>query len=199
MWYVRRRNVHYKADVVATSVLVLRDEVTTERAINERLSDTDLTGRFRYIKRRGTTAAEAEAMSMLSAPSFVSGSDTLIKAAVSELAGLDTVTRESVMKTAERFADPEFGEGIARLERENPEFKESDVVDSLGGSGKVPELDRLARTLPEPELKALSTEIVEAAKSGDKPQTDKVAKIITERELEVGSAGGLTGTTTPVT
>ena len=50
-----------------------------------------------------------------------------------------------------------------RLERVNPAFEADErVIESIAGSGSLPELDLLARELPEPELAVFSARIVAA-------------------------------------
>jgi hypothetical protein len=73
-----------------------------------------------------------------------------------------------VLQVSERFADPQLGEGILRLEQANPELRQdAAVVNVLGNTGLVPELDKLARTLPQEALTTLSHELADAARAND--------------------------------
>jgi hypothetical protein len=66
---------------------------------------------------------------------------------------------------ATRFGDPKLGEGILRLEATNQALKDNAVATTVASSGAVPELDLIARTLPETELQTFSNQLAEVAQT----------------------------------
>ena len=184
-WYTRRRNIQYRADIVALPEPVIRDETESEEKVAVRMKDTKMVTRFNDLNNLGTTAARAEIMSLLSTRTFLRGPQLAVKAAVKELEGSQStagkINRLSVLKVSERFSESKFGEGIARLEEIDTAFKENTVVNTLSDSGKVPELDRLVRVLPATKLKVFSKELSSIAKSTDGDPPKKVAKLVDER------------------
>jgi len=179
LWYIRRRNINYKEDVVAAPLIITREERAIEENVSNMLRTLDLTSAVGNIKRRGTVAAESELMNLLSSPVLLNGSKTAVKAAVEEVSKLETVDRASVVKVVEKFTQPDFGDGISRLEKLDPTIASNpQVVDSIATSGKIADLDKLAKSLTPTELAAFSKELSSVATSGTKAQPKKVATLI---------------------
>jgi hypothetical protein len=128
------------------------------------------------MKKRATSAADAEMVALVSSPKF-EGSRTLLLAGLNELESQDKLDRAAVLKVAERFSDPTLGEGVARLEAANPELKTNNtMVQALAKSGAVPELDRLAARATPTELDALATDLTTAARAGGAEQVAALVK-----------------------
>ena len=155
----------------------------------ERISGLNLKTRFNTLLNRSTTTASAEVTSFLASPLMLEGSDAAVRAAVTELEKAETVDSIAVMKVAERFREPGFGEGLARLEKSNEVFSgNTRVVENVTRSGLLPELDKLSRTLPEKEFKVLTDELIEAGASNDAEALEKVTRVIEEKSTAAGSS-----------
>ena len=190
LWYLRRRNLHYKAEVTSWSVAMLSEETNTERLVNDRITALGLADRYKSLESRTTSTGRAELTAFLASPLMRTGSEATVKAAVTELEKTETLDRLAVMKVAERFTDPAFGEGMARLEESSEVFSgDSAVVDNVTKSGMLPELDRLSRTLPKEEFKVLSDKLAEAGGTGDAAAVERVTKVITEKVATTGAIG----------
>ncbi len=197
LWFIRRRNISYKDTVVSDPVLVNRDEVVIEATINEKLKDLQLVTAVSSITNRGTTAANGEFIDLLSSPVMLTGSEIAIRAAVNEINKIDTkptdpdnnpIDRASVIKVTSRFTQPEFGEGLERLEKADPNFStDKKVIAGMIESGKVPELDKLARELTPVEFEKFAKELAKTASSDGKAQPDEVTKFIDETLLTLDS------------
>ena len=182
LWYLRRRNLHYKAEVTSWSVEMKSEEAALESKVLERVNGLSLKTRFNSLLSRATTTASAELTSFLASPVMLKGPDAAMRAVVSELEKTETVDSLAVMKVAERFSEPNFGEGLARLENTNEAFAgNTRVVENITKSGLLPELDRLSRTLPEAEFKALSDELVVAGSDNNAAALAKVSKVIEDK------------------
>ena len=181
VWYIRRRNINYKEQVSAQPELIVREEILIEADVTRRFKDLGLTTMVGNIKRRGTASAESEIVNLFSSPVMLKGSSIAVKAAVNEINKLDTVDRASVIKISERFTDQSFGEGMSRLEKADPALSTSKKkVDIIVGSGKLPELDRVAKSLPPQEFDKFSKELSDMA-TGSKASSEKVAILIEEK------------------
>lgn len=165
LWYVRRRNLAYNIEVVGEPINLVGNEVADERVLTDRLRNGGLTTRFANVRKRSSTSAAAEIVATLSAPKFAA-SRTLLEGALHELEGQEQVDRVAALRMAQRFAEPNLGEGVARLENANANLKNSNLVHTLAQSGVVPELDRLARSLPTVALPALAAELESVARAG---------------------------------
>ena len=191
LWYIRRRNISYKEQVVATPLILARDEALIEANVTNRFKDLQLTTLVGNIKRRGTTSAEAEIMNMFSSPVMLNGSKIAVKAAINEITSLETVDRASVLKISERYTGANFGEGLARLETADSSLSENKKkLDIVAGSGKLPELDLIAKSLAPREFEKFSGELSEVA-TGTSASSDKVAELI-DNKLKSMDSGSLT-------
>lgn len=179
-WYIRRRNISYREDIVATPLMLIRDEMVIESAITERFKTLGLTTTVTNIKRRGSVAAESEIVSLFSSPVFLEGSDIAVKAAVSEINKLDTVDRESLIAVSERFTGERFGEGVSKIEEADPGLvtskKKSEII---AGTGKLPELDLIATSLTPKEFEIFSAELTKSTTGGE-ASSEKVSLLIDE-------------------
>ena len=133
-------------------------------------------------------------VSLLASPKF-ERSELLAKSVIRELEkplgqpppeGSEAVTldRSAVLQVNERFSDPQLGEGLLRLEAANPEVSGSAaVIKTLSESGVVPEIDKLARTLPDDQVAELSRNLIELSKQGD---TAGINSLVTSRLAGAG-------------
>lgn len=190
LWYLRRRNLHYRADIVGVSVVAAGDELGDERNFALRLNEFGLKALFDQFKRASGTQTQAEAVALFTSPKFMQ-SRTLMESGLRDLlaakaadpaSGEERIGRAEVLKVSERFSNRRLGEGLARLEQVNPELKENArLVKTLAGAGVVTELDRVALALTEVELKDFTDEVTEAARRGT---GERLVELVRKRSEE---------------
>lgn len=181
LWYIRRRNLSYREQVVAVGVGLEREEAAIESAVGDRFRELGLTGTVGNIKRRGTTSAESEILNLFSSRVMLEGSGVAVRAAVNEISNLDKVDRKSVAAISERYGGSEFGEGMARLETARPEIASTrKKQDLLAASGKLPEIDRLAKSLSPQEFDKFGGELAEATR-GSAASSENIAKLVDKK------------------
>lgn len=183
LWYVRRRNLQYKAAVVGISVRVVGDDID-EEALFTRLGEYQLVTRFRNLQTAASAEANLEMVAMLSAPKFAI-SRLIMNGALFELEALEALEQKTVLLVAERFADPLLGAGIERLTQLLPDqFADRAITEPIAAAMIVPELDRLARTvINSDQLTEIGLKLVEIAGGGS---TEEIAAFV----LEVLKSGG---------
>lgn len=190
LWFVRRRNLNAKAEVAATAVTVISDEKAIDKLVDERLATLNQKTLFKTLSARATRPALAEVTRLLASPRLLEDSGVLTKAVINELAGLDEIDTGTVREVETRFADPRLGEGLARLAAVEPAFAgEARLLDNLARSGKLVELDRLVRALPEAELKKVAASLAESARGSGEAVPKRIAKMVEEMAAEVGLSG----------
>ncbi len=186
LWYVRRRNLAYKSEIVGLSLPIGGDEFVAEREMNERLQNEGLESRVTNLQEIASSAARANTVSLLSSAKFAL-SKLLLRGAVTDLEAVKTeinpgeeqLDRLAVYKVAQRYGDPKLGEGILRLEAIDARLKDNDtIVGAISDSGAVPELDRLGQSVSQADLPALTTELANVAESQG---TAAVASFIREK------------------
>lgn len=70
LWYVRRRNLAYSAEIIGTNLWMYSNEVADEQALDARVARLGLQESFGALKDAGSTAADAEIVSTLMSPRF---------------------------------------------------------------------------------------------------------------------------------
>lgn len=174
LWYVRRRNLNYKQEVVGESIRILTDEFADETDMRRRFQEMDLYNRFTHLKTRGSAAADLAMVKLLSSPKFTE-STSLLMGAMRELEATDKLDEKAVIEIAERFNEKDTGEGAKKIETvvlETETREDGSVIKAaadrnknrvikLGDSRAMPELDYLARTLEPNEFEVFSNEVKE--------------------------------------
>ncbi len=189
LWYLRRRNLHYKAEVTSWGVDMKSEEAVMDGRVNDRIAALSLKTRYSALLSKATSSGAAELTAFMASPLLLKGSDAVAKAAVAELEKSESLDSVSVMKVTERFSDPTFGEGLSRIEKSDAIAGNTRVVDSVVKSGMLPELDTLSRILPEKEFEKLTVELSEAGSGSDEASIEKVTKLIKEK-AEASSVTG---------
>jgi hypothetical protein len=181
LWYLRRRNLHYKAEVTSWSVYMRSDETVMDKLVADRIASLNLKTRFNALLTRGTSSANAELTAFMASPLLREGSGAVVKAAMAELEKEETLDSVTVMKVAERFTNPSFGEGLARVENSEALVGNNRVVENIAKSGLLPELDRLSLILPPEEFKTLTHELAAAGGTNEAAAIEQITKVITEK------------------
>lgn len=182
LWYVRRRNLQLKPDAAGVPVRVLSDEFADEKDLVKYLKTEKMYAAFHHLKTAGTAEADAEMVSLLSSPKM-QASRTLMAGALVDLRAQKQLDRQAVFKVSERYAEPELGEGLRRLEEAEGDLAlKENVVRNVTRSGVVPELDRLGRLAKDEEVAAVAREVVEAAREGAVPLAALVKAKLQEME-----------------
>ena len=194
LWYVRRRNLNYKEEVVGESIRILTDEFEDETDMRRYLKTLDLYNRFSHLKTRGSAAADLAMVKLLSSPKFTE-SNSLLMDAMRELEAVEKLDEKAVLEVAARFNEKDTGEGTKRVEKEVLEAEIRDDgstikaaiernkarVIKLGDTKAVPELDYIARALPEEEFKVFAEEVKVLLDDKEKP-AQEIAKVILEKK-----------------
>jgi hypothetical protein len=161
LWYVRRRNLPYKADVVGQAVDPPLITVDRESAILARLAPIGLDTEYQQLKARASTDLLAEVQLLLS--SFPTDHVLLFAGAMHALrASLPDptppppnpaqLTHQMIVNVAALFTDPTRGGGLAKLEDASADFKATPWAAALASagtwndlhSGSILQLDALA-------------------------------------------------------
>jgi hypothetical protein len=159
---------------------VFGDAQVLEARVADALRDNGLVTRVRTLRQNLPAGTNLGVVNLLGAER-VAASPVLLAAAVSELeaarpadAALD---ERAVSNVAERFGDPRLGEGVLRLEAAEPALATAPTRASLAASGVAPELDRVARDLPEAELPEFTRLVADAASRNDAVALQSLARV----------------------
>jgi hypothetical protein len=169
LWYVRRRNLEYRADVAGLGTTASVDDRTQESSLLTRLTDLGLKDRFAALGSTATAAGNAEMVALLSSTKFTAD-PLLCNAVITDLEQVRPLDRAAVMGVADRYTDPQLGDGLKILEQTNNALTtNSTVLASVSQSGAVPALDQVGRLLPADDLAPFTGQLVQTASSGSPP------------------------------
>jgi hypothetical protein len=178
LWYVRRRHLPIPANVAAVPV-----DATSERVSDAgRLADAiraDPRLREGFDRLRAVNAPEAELLSRRLAASNILSQPALLRSLVARAAGTsdEPPTMSNVISALEPAADPQLGNGINRLSAANTALGRRLNTKAVENTGLLPEVDRLAREVPEDRLSAFSAELVAAIGTRGNPPADLSARL----------------------
>jgi hypothetical protein len=168
-WFVRRRHLPIASNVAGTPVDASPDAVANPIML-ARLTEEDdeLAENFRVLGR--VDAPEVNSlMRRLSERRFLDN-PALLKSVVSRAAGDKgkPPRPEDAIVALAVTADPKLGEGLARIERENPKLATSLAKEPMSRTGSLAEVDKLARKVPEKEFEDFTKELTKVIRTRDK-------------------------------
>ncbi|OLE51720.1 MAG: hypothetical protein AUG51_21615 [Acidobacteria bacterium 13_1_20CM_3_53_8] len=155
LWYIRRRNLSYRAEVTGTYVPTFVDEVKMEKAVRALIKKEGLQSIFTQFEQKTTLRGKADAFALLSQRRFQTKAMLVatLRQFQEELKRVKIIDSAAVWRVAEHFANTGAGTGVTRLERSHPELlRNQEFVKTLMESDQLPEIDRHARNLSEDEL-----------------------------------------------
>lgn len=168
LWYVRRRRLAYRSDVVGFSLPIVGDDQAAENQLRAVLETHELTDRFNAIRQNIGAAANARLVSFLGSPSIVA-SPLLLTGAITLLEPQPRpLTQSNILQIEMQYGSPKFGLGWQRLVQVNPALETNpDLRRSITQNLSIPKLDTVARLIPEAELSAVAQKILEVGMSAE--------------------------------
>ncbi len=116
LWYVRRRSISFKDEIVGESIKVsVPNELEHEENLNKFIDASGIGAAYKALKARGSTAANLSMIRLLGSERFKT-SKILLASAVKELAEKEVLDEKAVLTVASNYGDKKTGEGISRLE-----------------------------------------------------------------------------------
>lgn len=149
LWFVRRRNLAYRDELAGAPVVALPvNEIDSERAVRERLTQLGLGERLKAVLNRASARAAPRVLNLLGAPRFAE-SPVLAAAALGALASARGVEGQldeaSVFGVAGELGVLGTGDGLRRLERASARGIPRETLVKLASTDEWRELDRKAR------------------------------------------------------
>lgn len=162
LWYVRRRRLAYRSDVVGFSLPIVGDDQAAENQLRTVLETHQLTDRFNAMRQDIGAAANARLVSFLGSPSIVS-SPLILTAAITLLERMPRpLTQSNILQIEMQYGSPKFGLGWQRLVQVNPALETNpELRRSITQNLWIPQLDTIARLIPDAELGTVAQKILE--------------------------------------
>lgn len=168
-WYVRRRHLPIPSNVAGTPVDATPEQVADAvKLANLAEEDDELAENFRVLGALATPEV-GSLMRRLSERRFVDN-PALLKSVVSRAAGANggSPKPEDAIAALAVVADPKLGEGLARIERENPKLATSLAKAPMSKTGSLAEVDKLARNVPAAGFKDFTKQLTKVIRARDK-------------------------------
>ena len=174
LWFMRRRNLSYRADLTGLPVEVRGNELAVDREVADRLGGLGLLDRYRTLRDRATSGGLRVLTAALNAPK-VAASPLLTEAVITRLESAEGLDSGAALRATELFQDPKFGDGIARIEAAQPDLRTGDTVKRLLDTGALRDLDRLGSSVADDVKLRDAAGAVVAVATSNKP--DRAAKL----------------------
>jgi len=182
LWFVRRRNIDYRSDVVGEAVRVAGDESGLEDRAVEAMRPHGLITRARTLEGSASALARGNLVALIAAPGATT-SPALANAMITEMEAAKTaaevpdangvvpaqpISRAVLAPFVARFSAPGTGDGMKRLEVVDAAFRDDRAVFmGIAQSGLATRIDRVASTALDPDLPELARGIADAARNSD--------------------------------
>jgi hypothetical protein len=165
LWYVRRRNLAYRDDLVGNGVAATgRDEIALEDAVRARIMSLALTTQFNAVLAKTTTKAAWSVMSLLALPRLVD-SPALTAAALGALSAKAAASTTGRLDNADVLAvgvdlnTPGVGDGLVMLERSSISGVTKSSLASLASNDAWRTLDASAVVTPSAQISKLAARL----------------------------------------
>ncbi len=176
LWYVRRRNLAWRDDLVGTPASVASvNDVAVEHAVRTRVAALGLQGAMDRVLSGATARAAAGVYGLLASPR-VAASPTLMAATIGALASQVTpgdppaLAHAGVLKVSAQLSQPGVGEGLERLERRIDGKTAKTALAALASNDAWRNLDTQARTARPDLLARLSARLTRVAPAPKAPE-----------------------------
>ena len=188
LWYVRRRNLAWRDDLVGTPATVAgTNDVAIEHAVRQRVEALGLRTSLQRVLGGATAKAGAAVYGLLAAPR-IAASPTLTAATIGALASQivpgdpPALAHAGVVTVSSQLGQPGVGEGLERLERHVDGKPARTALLQLASNDGWRKLDTQARTAPAVLLAQLSTRLTRvhrppAAVADPAPADEAVAAV----------------------
>lgn len=211
LWYVRRRNLAYSADLEGEKVVIIRppeideppideppideppvDEPPVEPPIDEPPTDEEIIAR---MERLGLLEQYERAMSVMASRQAtaefnallgvrnLARSEGIARALILEMSVVERIDVARVRSAAQRYTAPGLGEGLRMINEFFPDISEPKILDAFAMAGVVPELDLIARSSPNSRLMN-ERSLAELAQLALDEQYERVVEVV-NKELDV--------------
>jgi hypothetical protein len=169
LWYVRRRNLAWRDDLVGTPATVAgTNDIAVEHAVRERVAALGLQEALQRVLGSATAKASAAVYGLLAAPR-VAASPALTAATIGALASQVTpgdppaLGHAGVVAVSAQLGQPGVGDGLERLERRIHGRTAKTALVALASNDAWRKLDTQARTAPANLLAQLSARLTRVA------------------------------------
>jgi hypothetical protein len=166
LWYVRRRRLAYRDDIVGFSLpLAAGDDLAAENRLSAVLAANDLRARVDLLRQGISAAANARLVSFLSSPTLLN-SATLMTGAISLLEPMPRpLSPASILQAENQFGSPRLGVGWRRLVQARPELETNPAlrISLTQDFQTFSQMDAIAQWIPDADLSGVGQELIDAS------------------------------------
>jgi hypothetical protein len=185
LWYVRRRRLAYRSEVVGFSLPIVGDDQAAENQLNAVLETNQLTDRVNNLRQGITAAANARLVSFLSSPTIVA-SPLLLTGAIATLEQMPRpLTQPRILQIEMQYGAPKFGTGWNRMVQANSALETNPELHRqiTQNPWVIPQLDTVSRLIPEAELSAVAQKLLELGLQNDATELNNFMNELNQKYL----------------
>ncbi|MEI7867583.1 MAG: hypothetical protein WCI11_06805 [Candidatus Methylumidiphilus sp.] len=158
LWFVRRRNLAYRDDLVGESVRFAGASSGATDLLVERINSLGLGDQLTAVLDKASPRASIEVKSLLASPRFVD-SPALTAAAIGEFASAPALHQADALGVAAKLTAPNVGDGLLRLEQSTPTLSQPAALQNIAaGNGLV--IDKVALTANNTEVPNIASRVL---------------------------------------
>ena len=168
LWFVRRRHLPISSNVAGTPVNASNADESDPRRLVEVVRD-DPANNERWERIREVDSPEANLLIERLKENRLLDRPALLKSLLANAAGEEgtPLRPEVVVEKLAPVSDPQLGEGLAALEKEDAALGRTLKTDRVAETGMLVELDKVIRDVPPARRAEVAVELKEAAKKND--------------------------------
>jgi len=153
------------------------DELAQDKSIEDNMRNLGLLTRYRNLRSAASSPAVG-ALSELFVSRKVLESPILTRAAMLQLESLPAVDKTAVLKVADAFADPGFGDGIKVMAAANPTLGGETAIKTLIDAGMLGKIDRIGQSVTDStRLTAITNSVTGVLTGSDPNKADQISAI----------------------
>ncbi len=158
LWFVRRRNLAYRDDLVGASVRFAGASSTSTEVLLERVKTLGLNDKLTAVLDKASPRAALEVKSLLSSPRFVD-SPALTAAAIGEFDSAPQLNQAEALGVAAKLTAANVGDGLLRLEQSTPAINQPEALQSIAaGNGLI--IDKEALSASNADVSAIASRVL---------------------------------------
>jgi hypothetical protein len=189
LWYMRRRDLSYKEQIVGQAVPVTGDDLAEEAALEDRFRRLGRLDALRELRERMTGRAAGELSGLFTSPKLLA-STALTEAAVIRLLRHEKLDLRLVMAESEFFANPKFGDGIIELEKDEPLLRDREVIRALIVNDLFDDIDRIGVAVVDTKRRLeMAREVIELARSRGPEKKNRILLVNAGTKLLLSEFG----------
>ncbi len=158
LWFVRRRNLAYRDDLVGVSLRFAGSSSVATEMLKQRIETLGLGSQLKAVLDNASPRATIEVTSLLASPRFAE-SPVMTAAAIGEFAAKPALNQADALSTVAKLTAPKVGDGLIKLQQSSPEIVQPASLQMLAAGNSLT-IDKTAQVTSATDIPKLASTVV---------------------------------------